>query len=74
MIHHIPIDDDIKERLREFNLKLPHDQKIISMVTSDKYLFITTEKIDSRQQLNDASGGLDRNLLRETFRRGHNST
>ena len=67
MIHTIKVDDEVEERLAEFNAKLPADQKIVNMVTSDHYLFITTEKKESRTF---APMG----LLHDHFKRGPNST
>jgi hypothetical protein len=65
MIYTIKIDSEIEPRLAEFNAKLPLDQKIVSLVASDHYLFITTEKKESK-------AFTPMGLLHDHFKRGPN--
>jgi len=58
MIHSIKIDDDIEERLKEFQAKLPPAQKIVSMQHGSGYLFVHTEASHQERSKN-------RNLLLE---------
>ena len=52
MIHALPIDAHIDERLAEFHHRLPHGEKVVSMCTTEKYLFIRTEDTSGSHELN----------------------
>lgn len=65
MIHYLPLDSDIEERLKEFNERLPQDQKIVHMTTSSKYLFVSTEKKDVPNRITNL-------LVDELTKRGPN--
>jgi hypothetical protein len=64
MIYSIKIDGDLEDRLREFNAKLPADQKIVSMVPNESYLFVKTEKKEH------GSAKPDMHLLTDQLKRG----
>ncbi len=69
MIHTFKINPDIEDQLKEFNAKLPADQKVVNMVTSGDYLFLTVEKKEPSLRSDWIKGGGTR-LLQEHLKRG----
>ncbi len=69
MIHTFKINPDIEDQLKEFNAKLPADQKVVNMVTSGDYLFLTVEKKEPGLRSDWIKSGGQR-LLQEHLKRG----